>query len=213
MRIGTWNIQGRRGPEQTALLQAQDCDVWLLTEVNHGLALPGYHVTEGSANMGSFKRWAIVASRQPLAEIKSTHPATAAATIDGVTYVSSVLPWAGTKDEPPWNGANLAARMSHTLNTLAPLLHSHSELVWGGDWNQVLSGPNVVGSKAGGNALRAVIDELRLMVPTAELPHRVPGACSIDHIALRAGPKSVTHIVAEQEGKRLSDHDMYTVEI
>jgi hypothetical protein len=40
VRIGTGNMEGRRGPAQTAVLAGQDCDVWLLTEVNHRLELP-----------------------------------------------------------------------------------------------------------------------------------------------------------------------------
>jgi hypothetical protein len=34
MRIGTWNLKGEWTPRHQKLLDTQDCDVWLLTEVH-----------------------------------------------------------------------------------------------------------------------------------------------------------------------------------
>ena len=66
MKMGTWNMEGRGGAAQTAFLLEQSCDVLLLTEVKAGWTLPGYSITEGSPDMGSGKRWAAIASREPL---------------------------------------------------------------------------------------------------------------------------------------------------
>jgi hypothetical protein len=43
MRIGTWNMAGWLRPGWQELLLGADCDVWLLTEVNESVELPGYH--------------------------------------------------------------------------------------------------------------------------------------------------------------------------
>ena len=219
MRIGTWNVEGRCGGEQSAIIESQSCDVWLLTEVSHRLVLPaGYHSTVGSADMPRlnqrpFKRWAAVASRLPMAELPAPHPASAGAVIEGVTFVSSVLPWSSSGGDPPWDGANQAARMANTLTALPPFLAGQPELVWGGDWNQALSGREYADSIAGRESLLALINELGLEVPTAGLPHRITPLLAIDHIALRGGALRSQRIVAAKGGRRLSDHDMYVVEI
>jgi hypothetical protein len=87
-------------------------------------------------------------------------------------------------------------------------------VVWGGDWNHALEGTDHVGSRAGRDHIFGVLDDLGLQVPTAELEaHR--GERSIDHIAV---PKEWVVLAAEQvaaaeDGKRLSDHDAYVVEL
>ena len=62
--------------------------------------------------------------------------------------------------------------------------------------------------------LRA-LEELDLAAPTALLPHRIDGLLTIDHVAVARAAIVVgaTRFVAETEGRRLSDHDAYVVEI
>ena len=211
VRIGTWNLEGRGGAAQTGFLLAQDCDVLLLTEVKYGWSLPGYNLTPGSPDMGPSKRWAAVASREPLAPCLPPHPASVAAIVGGTTYVSSILPWAGSGGDYPWHGADHPARMAGTLQALAPFLRDQADLVWGGDWNHSLAGSERAGSRAGRGGLLSLIGELGLSVPTAGLSHRVPGLLSIDHVALRGGANEARRVVASQNGMRLSDHDLYVV--
>jgi len=132
MNIGTWNMEGRGGVEQTNFLLDEECDVLLLTEVKEGWSLPGYHLTLGKADMAPGKRWAVVASKDPLVQAETGHPASAAAIVDGATYVSSILPWAGSGGNDPWLGEDHSARMANTLNALAPFLRSQANLVWVG---------------------------------------------------------------------------------
>lgn len=204
-------MEGKGGPAQTAFLLAQDCDVLLLTEVKEGWSLPGYRLTAGKAEMAKGKRWAVVASKAPLAQQQPGHPASAAAVVGGTTYVSSILPWAGSGGKDPWHGENHAARMASTLKALAPFLREQADLVWGGDWNQSLAGPERAGSDLGRADLLALVEELKLHVPTADLPHRRAGLLSIDHVALRGGSEVARRIVAYRDGERLSDHDFYVV--
>jgi len=90
-------------------------------------------------------------------------------------------------------------------------------LVWGGDWNQALVGIDSVGSNDGRKHLLETIELLNLQVPTRNLLSRYGGEdYTIDHIAvpavwkLKGEPKQ---IVAESDGKRLSDHDAYVIEV
>ncbi len=71
MRIGTWNLDGRRSDRHAHLLHSVDCDVWLLTEVHPAVTLLGYaaHLTHGEIRPGV--RWAGVfcrSSLEPLAD-------------------------------------------------------------------------------------------------------------------------------------------------
>jgi hypothetical protein len=215
MRIGTWNLAGRWQPQHEEFIAAADCDVWLLTEVNERVQLDGYtrHLTEKL--MAAKRRWAGVYSRSPLTPLPDPHVASAAAEIDGVTYCSTILPWAGSGGEPTWPGAEPprnvhSGRMRYALEVLLGGLPP-SDLVWGGDWNQSLDGRKPVGSLGGRQHLLAAIDKLGLQVPTTDLPHRLDGLLSIDHIGV-AADRAVTgaeHLSAVG----LSDHDCYVVDL
>ena len=86
--------------------------------------------------------------------------------------------------------------------------------VWGGDGNHSLSGQEVVGSKAGRAAVQAFLDTRGLVAATRELPSRVEGVLSIDHIAAPIGwSATARHVVAAKGGVRLSDHDAYVVDL
>jgi hypothetical protein len=217
MKIGTWNMEGRGGAAQTAFLVDQDCDVLLLTEVRDGWSLPGYNITPGGPDMGPAKRWAAIASRNQLGPLvlqgphPLLHPASVAAVVHGTTYVSSILPWAGSGGKTPWHGVDHPARVVSTLKALAPFLNEQKDLVWGGDWNHSLSGPERAGSRAGRMELLALVDDLGLCVPTAGLSHHLAGLLSIDHVAVRGGAEDAQRVVATIGGKRLSDHDFYVV--
>ena len=215
MRIGTWNLDGQWRPQHGELLLGADCDAWLLTEGNESVELPGYHRHLGEAQMAQRRRWAGVCSRSPLHPLPDPHLPSAAAVTDGTTYCSTVLPWAGSGGEPNWPGGDPASRlhagrMRHALNVLLSQL-PRADLVWGGDWNQSLSGQEGAGSLGGRRHLLAAIDELGLTVPTAALPHRLNELLSIDHVALAAGRAvlGVDHLSAVG----LSDHDCYVVSV
>jgi hypothetical protein len=87
--------------------------------------------------------------------------------------------------------------------------------VWGGDWNHALTGREYTGSATGRASVLAALEALELQVPTRELPHRVEGLLSIDHIAVPASwqVEDAYRIVAADAGKRLSDHDAYVVSV
>jgi hypothetical protein len=214
MRIGTWNLAGRWSDRHLAILTAADCDVWLLTEVNDRLAIPDYtgHVTE--TPMRPKVSWAGIFSRTPLEPLADPNPASAMVRIGDTTFVCSILPWRGTGDVEPWHGDNHAARTRHALDTLLEAMPG-GDLCSGGDWNHALSGREYAGSKSGREAVARTVAHLDLAVATADLPQVLDGLLSIDHIAV---PKtwrvdSAARTSVEAGDERLSDHDLYVVEI
>ncbi len=213
LRVGTWNLAGRSDARHASLLLDADCDIWLLTEVNEKLALPGYFSHATAERMAPGRAWARVLSRRELKPLDDPHPASAAANIDGIAYCSSILPWRGCGAVPPWTGANHAEWTQHALAQLTANLVP-GPLIWGGDWNHALSGSEHAGSKAGRAHVHALLTARDLHVPTADLPHRIAGLLSIDHIAIPSDWQAAARrILAEADGARLSDHDAYVVDV
>lgn len=213
VRIGTWNLAGRWSPAHLDLLIAQNCEVWLLTEVRADTTLPGYRSHVTTAEMARRRHWASVFSRSPLTPLPDPHVASAAAVVDGVTYCSSILPWRSC-GPIPWGDGGAAERTARALDALLATLPRH-DLVWGGDWNHSLVGSEWAGSKAGRVHIEAALDTFGLQVPTRELPHRIDGVASIDHIAVPRSASAVnaTQVSAVGPDGRLSDHDAYVVKI
>lgn len=187
-----------------------DCDVWLLTEVNESIELPGYQRHLGEARMAARRHWAGVYSRLPVQPLTDPQVASAAAVVDGITYCSTILAWKGATDSAMWPGDRHVDKTTHTLGTLLEAL-PRKRLVWGGDWNHALSGFEGAGSMGGRQRVLAAVEELGLQVPTADLPHRLDGHLTIDHVAV---PRDWMVTGAERiAAGSLSDHDCYVVDV
>ncbi len=222
MRIGTWNIQGRIPTDRhLELFRNQRCDVWLLTEV-HSQLVQALENDDNFQCLGSDKMprgpyWAVIACPKSasISRLPEPHPASVSVNCDEVTFCVSILPWKDAKDEAPWAGSNHATRTQSVLNALLKAL-PRKKLVWGGDWNHALSGNEVAGNKSGRSHVLEAVQELGLVVPTADLPSQVDGIegeryLSIDHIAVPASwqVRSKQHISC----KGLSDHDAYVIDV
>jgi hypothetical protein len=211
MRIGTWNTAGRWSGARADFLSSLRCDVLLLTEVHQEARVPGLRGRTTYARMAADRFWAAVFTAEPHLAYPDPHGAAAMVVVDGITCVSSVLPWRSCGSGLPWSGERQADRTAHAV---APIARLRPPVVWGGVWNHALAGPDRVGSKEGREHIFDVVDALGLQVPTADLPaHR--GGLSIDHVAV---PKEwvllgVEQVPATWDDKRLSDHDAYVVEI
>lgn len=212
MRVGTWNLAGRWGPEHKRLLADLKCDVLLLTEVNVGAGLDGYWAHTTAALMRPKVSWASVLSLKPLRALPDPHPATAAAEGLGFTWCSSVLPWRSCGADSVWTGGNHAERTQAAVVELMSAL-GPGPLVWGGDWNHALSGREHAGSMAGRRSIEDALRNRDLEVATAPLPHALDGLLSIDHIAVPRGASTTANRIKAVAGTvRLSDHDAYLVE-
>ena len=211
VRIGTWNLDGKWSPDHLELLTRQGCDAWLLTEVHPKVVIPSMKGHRTADLMGRGKTWAAVfSSEDPVIE-HDPHRATAMAYIDGIRFMSSVLPWRSCG--PSWEGTTLAEKLSATLVVLDKYLDETT--VWGGDWNQALEGPEYVGSLDGRRHIVELTQELGLSVPTSALGSASKGHRAIDHIAVPiAWDVSAAYRVAAQAGgRRLSDHDAYVISV
>lgn len=140
-------------------------------------------------------------------------------TVDGYTLHLSTAEMArrrsgrGCGPNNPWTVGSHADKTAATLKALERRLTA-KDLVWGGDWNHALEGREYAGSKAGRAHLLNVVTRLRLSVATADLPHPIEGLLSIDHIATPLDlPVRAEHVIATADGRRLSDHDAYVVEL
>ncbi len=185
LRIGTWNLAGRWSDRHEAALAAADCDVWLLTEVRFDTAIDGYQPHFSAGFMATDRHWAGLLFRQGLdvdGWDPDPHPASAAATVDGITYCSSILPWRSCGTQDPWEGETYEAKTAAATRDLATALPS-ATTVWGGDWNHALTGPERAGSRAGRDHINRTLDVARATRgdhrartsdrrPTHHRPHR-----------------------------------------
>lgn len=133
------------------------------------------------------------------------------ADIEGVSFCASILPWRSCGSRVPWVGSTTGEKTAEAVAAI----ESARPTVWGGDWNHAVSGPEWAGSKAGRRAILDAIDRLDLQIPTADSPHQMDGLLSIDHIAV---PASWSVVAAERhrafvDGRRISDHDAYVIEV
>lgn len=211
IRIGTWNLEGKWSADHHALLSAQNCQIWLLTEVPTAIAAD-FHIHHTSQLMQPSKYWAGILSIDKLTPVSDPHPASAAALIAGVAYCSSILPWATCGSEPtqPWRGSSLEEKTKTAIEPIEKLLKDKTT-VWGGDWNQNLQGEwEHVGSGAMRGVIESTVESLGLQVTTRKLPHRLQGSHTIDHIAI---PEDWTlHHSLRVSAHGLSDHDLYWIE-
>ncbi len=100
--------------------------------------------------------------------------------------------------------------MELSLDHLVAAMTNHV-VIWGGDWNQPLTGSLAGFTRAARVSILTALDCLTLQVPTVSQPSRHQPQCSIDHVAV---PQSWTIRAADHVAvdRRLSDHDAYWVE-
>lgn len=203
MRIATWNLAGRWDARHAELLDGLDCDLLLLTEVSERVELRDYQLHLGEALMMPRRRWAGIAARSGLAAEPDPHFASAAALVDGVRVVSSILPWRGCGDRWPGHNTHERTRLAVEEVELA------KPQIWGGDFNHAFEGREYAGSKAGRADILSAVERLGLQVPTAAVPHKLAGLLTIDHIAVPTN--WVVESAERVPAGVLSDHDAYVV--
>jgi endonuclease/exonuclease/phosphatase family metal-dependent hydrolase len=236
MRIATWNLErgGRKvaaRAAQEAVLQKLGADIIVLTEPPASYQCrPGVVVSPAkrSGPKGGESWVAIVGpSVEPVAlDIPFARMAVAATALVGGTPVvvyGSVLPWGFFDRAAPelvlaGETAEDAFRrlLREQAGDIAELRRRHPEhiVIWAGDFNQTISGPNYGGSNVKRDALLRALDELGLVGWNAAAANAKDGMHAIDLIC---GPREVT--VARQgridpvlDDMSMSDHAGYWVE-
>jgi hypothetical protein len=209
VRIATWNLEGKWTPRHHGMIRSLRADLLLLTEVPAKVEIPGLsiHFTEGEMQPG--RHWAAVASSAPVRPLRDPHGGTALAEIDGLRVASSILPWRNSGGAAPWAGPDQGSRTAAAVTSI----RTAAPVVWGGDWNHELTGRLYAGSTDGRASILGALDHLGLSAATDASPHRLPGARTIDHVAVPAfwTVGSVERVSAVVDGIELSDHDAYVV--
>lgn len=137
-----------------------------------------------------------------------------------VVIYGSVLPWRGIRGHHPelvLPGESATAAFERVLEEqvadVRALIQQDPEalVVWAGDFNQALGGPNFGGSDRGRRLLREALDALDFVAWNAEAGHAAEGLCAID---LVCGPRGREVVAVERipPGQE-SDHAGYVVEL
>lgn len=237
VRVATWNLE--RGGRTRAARVAQAVEIRNLAADVLVLSEPGPSFEEGPGVVASPRQrkngktsesWiAIVGDAiEPASfEIPFERMAVAAtARVNGVALLiyGSVLPWAAFRTHAPELGRDGESSHQAFLRLLQDQAadiealrrcHPNHIVIWAGDFNQHVSGPNHGGSLAKREALVEALDNLALVAWNGAAAHANSGLCAIDLIC---GPRELD--VREQGridpfrgGIRMTDHAGYWVEV
>lgn len=240
MRIGTWNLKlcptpsSARGQAVACWLDEQAADVWMLTEVHRDWADRQLVVSPARGVGLAEKRWAGIHTALPIGELRSsgdpTHAgeeglALARLQVDGekpssILVACSVLPWRGAGEYWPGLPTGQLAEFRHVLDHHVARIDAErldgEPLIWGGDFNQPLTGPFWGATPAGADHLRLAFDTLGLVALTEHAEHLNGTTHAIDHLTVSAEladqPAATVHRPAWDSGQ-LSDHAAYTADI
>jgi hypothetical protein len=237
VKIGTWNLDhgGRSRAAREAQSDALDsvvADLWIFTEPPADLARaqgrtvsspserPGAHGAEpwvtlcgpGLEPVGvpaPYERLAVAARTEALGE--------------PIVLYGSVLPWRTVRRHVPdlmrddeTAGEMFERVLADQVAEIERLRASFpGELViWAGDFNQSLVGPNWTGSTAGRALLVDALRGLGLTAWNAESPHAKTGMRAIDLVCGDARQiHGVEVIDCARDGRDISDHNGYIIEV
>ena len=238
MRIATWNLERARGAKarrQCRVLDEIAPDIAVLTEVTadswHGNSDVVSSPTCRPSRVGG-EAWVAVVGKgaTPIETPPAYESLGVAARFDvsgePIIVYGTVLPWraaprqaldlvhAGeTADDMFQRVLDAQVRQIAALQQLSP----GALVLWIGDFNQTLEGPNYGGSRASRQMLLDALSSLDMNAYNSASQHARPGMCAIDLIcgpASRLGlDRTVRDINSVNEEGRLSDHAGYYVDL
>lgn len=239
---GSPRARSRRGVRVRDLMATCDADVWLLTEVAADWEIPGFGGAVSGARSGGpeTQRWAGIFARDAFALGSIVIPGTSSGAeglclarlslpsssgaAPSALVACSVLPWSNTVQawpslHPSPGRRPLAVRFREVLDDHLAMIRAElrpgEALLWGGDFNQTLTGC-VVGTVVGRAMLLDRFAALGLTCLTADAAHQRPGLTAIDHLAVPAGraPGSTVRLVTRADDPRQdSDHALYLIDL
>ncbi len=240
MRIGTYNVNRGLAPSSgrrkaiVSWIDGEAVDIWLLTEVHSNWAPDRMVVSPRRAVGPEHQRWAGIVTALPLGELRTSGDpdhggeeglSLARVRLDGPTpsvlVACSVLPWKGAGRYWPGLPAGHVAEFRHVLDHHVSRITAErlpdEPLIWGGDFNQQLTGPFWFTTDAGAGALGEAFAALGLVALTERAEHLNGTSHAIDHLAvsaeLVAGDDVAEVHRPERSGGQLSDHAAYTAHI
>lgn len=148
----------------------------------------------------------------------------ARANVGGRTVIvyGAVLPWRAVTSHAPYlvrDGENSLAVFKRVLSEqaadIARLRSSYGDpVIWAGDFNQSVTGPNLTGSAEGRAALTKTLAELGYSAWNGASAHAVANLCSVDLVCGPSDLKPVRQgrIDPASGGVAMSDHAGYWIE-
>jgi hypothetical protein len=203
---------------------SREGDLWLLTAVSSQQHIGNDKPAFSQSRPGEDDQyWAAITSPWPMELASSAHPSLVMARIDhpegAFLAACSVFPWRTAAELwPAGDGDSFTDRCARTLAKHTRAIGKASRglpVVWGGDFNQALSGPEHVGTDVGRGALLEAFVRLGLRAVTIEAKGQDPRRRAIDHIAIpSAWISRVLKVQRPQSDARfLSDHPSYVVSV
>jgi endonuclease/exonuclease/phosphatase family metal-dependent hydrolase len=220
MRIATWNLErGGRSraarPAQEETLRALSADVVVLTEPPAAYRSGPGIVTSPALRSGVEGResWVAIvgAAVEPIPlEVPYERLAVAARiAVGGRSHAPEIV-----RDGEEFSGVFSRVLESQRAD-LSKLRANGEPVVWAGDFNQSVAGPNQGGSKVGRAALNKCLADLDLVAWNSHADH---GRGSLRAVDLICGPKAQAilaqgRIDPTRNGVRMSDHAGYWVDL
>lgn len=236
MKIATWNLerggrtQGAREAQEELLAELR-ADVVVLTEPASSYKTATGVVTSPRRSKKGIVRpeaWVAICggSVEPV-ELDVPYERTAVAarvSVGGVTVIvyGAVLPWLAVTSHAPElveEGEDSFAVFKRVLaeqaKDIAELRRYGYPIIWAGDFNQSVSGPNWGGSNDRRDLLFDTLKRLDMVAWNGKADHAMSGMCAVDLIC---GPKecvlvSQGRIDPTRNTLTMSDHAGYWVEL
>jgi endonuclease/exonuclease/phosphatase family metal-dependent hydrolase len=219
---------------QRQLLDHLEADIQVLTEVPTEMSFPSLErvvsPVQRVTTLGP-EAWVCIAASQMLTQVSPQPPfermAVAArmyAESESFTIYGSVLPWMTAPSQAPYllqSGESSFALFSRVLAEQVAdirrlrLGHPDDTLIWAGDFNQPLVGPNRGFDNQRRTLLTNALEDLGLTARNAREEHAKVGYCAIDFICgpVERKPLRVESFSPVRDARKLSDHAGYLVEI
>lgn len=238
VRIGTWNLDHARALKhdiaRLRLIDEAGSDVWVLTETNDRVALPGYSAVHSAPRPGSPAggRWVSIWTRLPIRAriaVDDTSRSVAAlleSPLGDILVFGTVLPWHTDVGEMPsaekpklWQEQYRVTPLQGSEWGRLGAQYPSAALCVAGDLNMNLGGPHYYGTIKGRRLLQEAMQLAGLVCTTsyARLPAGLLRHPAIDHVLLPHDLALHTTVVAAwegalPEGPNLSDHSALVVE-
>ncbi len=239
MRIATWNLERpklRSATKNKAILDqliAIDADLWVLTETNDAIKLPGYFAASSPPVSGyhaAGENFTTVLSRWPIVRKLTTQNSSLSVCVEvaapaGPCLVyGTIIPYANYRgadgQSKRWvEHRNSIAAHQSDWKRLRAEFPAHS-IVVAGDFNQSRDGSGWYEDAESVQALSAALAECELACVTQEDFRRSFGLerATIDHVCI-GGPLGATSVRVEAwpgttaGGLRVSDHNGVVVSV
>ncbi len=236
MRIAVWNVEralGAVAQRQDAVLRTVGAQILLLTEVSTARSDANADLVVSPAERhGSFGNEAWVSIHgfgvEPV-EPRLPYAGMAVAAklmVDEAQIVvyGSVLPWLAIGHHKPGlllTGESSSDAFSRVLREQAKDVFELQQrfpaafVLWAGDFNQRLEGPNYGGRTSSRTELESALSALRMQAWNRLSGHAQPSMCAIDLICgpVDRQPRSISRIDPFDGSSALSDHAGYFIDV